>query len=419
MNDPKNTICPLRWNFIDVRVSTNEVRLCCMTRFKQIKEGESLVNNDYVKERRLEMLRGFQHHDCDYCWKLENQGLPSKRTLSLENKDEKELYDKLVANNSKDINIDDPILISDNIRTINLALESTCDLKCVYCDSSYSSKWATEDLKNKIINIEEYRKLIKEPDSWFLQSVWDIISENRDHISIVGFTGGEPSLVPSFYNTIDKIEELDLNLKENGRIYVFTNCNAEDKQFTKFIDMVHKITKNNLLKIHISIESTGERAEYIRYGLNWKRLNSNIDKLLAISKENKNLVIVLSPTICALTVPHFDEFIEWATEKEREFGVRIEFFQNIISTPDWRRHEVLPVKFKETLDNAISHLEGALYDHGQYIKFINSIKETLGTNILDIEGLIEKHRKIDASRGTNFFELFPEMMEVYENNKNR
>jgi organic radical activating enzyme len=409
MND---AICPRRWNYIDARLNTGEVRMCCHTFFKKIEPGESLVNNDYAKERRLEMLQGIKHSDCNFCWKLEEQGLPSKRTQEIEkNKWDREKYEYLIANNHNDITIDDPILLTDEINTFNICLENTCDLKCSYCRSNYSSQWAVEDLKRGIIDIKTYREMTKDPDEWFIDSFWSILDEQKDNIELIGITGGEPTLLPNFYTIIDKL--IDGNIDTNKGMYVFTNGNTDPKQFVKFVNAINKITDTRKLRINISIEALGKQAEYIRYGLDWSRFESNVDQLLELSKSNKNLHIAFCSTMSTLSVPSYDKFIEWAMNKERSNGVKIEFHQNTVKSPDYDRPESLSTDFKKSLDLAISHLKNAAFNHDDYITFLESCRDSIGTNVTDMQKFYNFYKQYDLIRGTDILETFPELADFY------
>lgn len=408
-----NTICPRRWNFADVRVNTSEVRMCCHTFFKKIEPGESLTNNDYVKERRLEMLKGIKHSDCDYCWKLEDQGLQSKRTVELtRNEWDREKYDSLVANNHNGITIDDPILLTDKIDVLSITLENTCDLKCSYCRGNYSSQWAVEDLKRGVIDIKTYREWSKDTDTQFLDSLWSMIDDQKDNLLSIGVTGGEPTIIPNFYKIIDKL--LDDSVYNPDRImYMFTNGNSDAKQLARLEEAITKITKKFKFRINISIESIGAQAEYIRYGLDWNRFNSNVDRLLEIASTNKNLIVCFGPTVSAISVPQFDKFIEWAMDKERKYEVQIPFHQNTVKSPEYDRPESLPVEFKKSLDRAIDHLKNALFTHEQYIKFMEACRDSIGTNVTTDQSFYDFYKKYDSIRETNFVETFPELADFY------
>jgi organic radical activating enzyme len=415
-----SAICPRRWNFIDARLNTNEVRICCHTSFQKIKPGESILDNDYIKERRLEMLQGVKHPDCNFCWKLEEQGLQSTRTVEIEkNKWDKEKYESLVAGNHDGITINDPILLSDKINTFNITLENTCDLKCSYCRSNYSTQWAVEDLKRGVIDIKTYRELSKEPDDWFIESIWSLLTENKNNIALIGMTGGEPSIIPNFYKIVDRLIDGDIFSSEK-HMYVFTNGNMDHKQFIKFEDAINKITEKRLLRVNVSIDSLHKRAEYVRYGLDWGRFESNMDKLLGIAKNNKNFYIAVCSTMSTLSVPTYDKFMEWLMNKERSSGVKIQFHQNTVKSPDYDRPESLPVEFKKPLDLAIEHLKNALFNHEDYIKFLESCRDSIGTNNTDMQKFYDFYKNYDSIRGTDFVKTFPELADFYNAcNKNR
>lgn len=410
-----STICPRRWNFVDVRLNTGEAKICCFTTFRKIKPGESILNNDYIKERRLEMIKGIQHPDCEYCWKFERQGLQSKRTVETDfNKLDKELYERLSQIDPDEVTIDHPILHSNEVRTFSVSVDNTCDLKCSYCSNPYSSQWAVEDLKHKIINIEQFKELTKEPDDYVTKEFWNLIEQQKENISTIGFTGGEPSINPNFYTTIEKI--MDVKTDIDRQIYMFSNGNSEEKQFAKLVDLIERVTKNYKFKIIYSMEALDKQAEYIRYGLEWDRFERNFDHLMELYSKNPNMSVGLGPTLSIPAIPKFDLFIKWAMEKERKYGVALSFHQNTVKSPEWNRTENLPVEYGEVFDRAIEHLRNAPFRHQLYIDFLEASKKSLGSIKFDVKSFSEFYKNYDRTRETNFAETFPELKEYYENN---
>ena len=413
-----DSVCPRRWNFVDVRLNTEEIRMCCHTKFKKINEGESLLNNGEFKQRRLEMLQGIRHSDCDYCWKLEDNGLPSERTSEVQKISwDKKLYDTLVNTDVTDLTIDHPVLDTNEVSITNLVLENTCDLKCSYCRNNYSSQWAVEDLNRKVISIETYRSLSKESEEWFLRDFWKIIGDQRDNIKMFGIAGGEPTITPNFYNTVDSLIGGELHSTVgNPVLFMFTNANTNEKYFEKLLQVIPKITERYEFRINVSIESIESRAEYVRYGIDWTRFNSNVGRLLEIAVNNPKLSVIMAPTLSVLSLPRLDTFIEWVLTKERLYGLKIPFHKNTVKSPVHDRPEFLPEEFKQYLDKPIQLLRESGYNHDNYIGYLESVRDSINTHPRtksEEQAFYDFYKNYDSIRNTNFTETFPELAEYY------
>ena len=82
------------------------------------------------------------------------------------------------------------------------------------------------------------------------------------------FTGGEPTTSKSFWEIIN-------NIKNPQEIKLHLTTNAT-KFNTQFLDIVAKFKQRHFT---LSIDGTRSTYEYIRFPANWRKIESNIDKL--------------------------------------------------------------------------------------------------------------------------------------------
>ncbi len=422
----ENTICPQRWDFPYINMGKQEIKMCCLASSYKITESdiekygsECFTNNDYTKERRLEMLQGIRHPDCSFCWEIEDKGIPSPRQLHHTYIPKyKETLDYLLDNWSEDIDINSDLLISKIPYMLELVIDTTCDLKCVYCSPRYSSKWASESLKHNIISIEDYNLLTAEPTDSFKKLMLEWLSSSGSNLEMLRVSGGEPLIASEFYNIMNYLLSIDSNTGHKMTVSIVTNLNAKEKQFNEFISMIPRILNKFNLEIIISMESVEEQAEYIRTGLDWNRFNSNVNKLCEINSTNDNMHIALNPTLNVLSIPGLKYFIQWFIDLEMEYDKKLSIKNHMVKSPKCHSVYVLPGEFGKYIDEAIYVMNQGRFNHSAYTDFLTSIKNHLENNMPD-ENLQREFRewfsKNDTIRNLSLIETFPELKEFYEN----
>ena len=83
---PGKVMCRFKWDAPIVNLASGHIRMCCrvpkqlVTEEDLLKYGkDAIMNRPYEKERRLEMLKGLSHRDCESCLSLEAAGAPNLR----------------------------------------------------------------------------------------------------------------------------------------------------------------------------------------------------------------------------------------------------------------------------------------------------------------------------------------------------
>jgi sulfatase maturation enzyme AslB (radical SAM superfamily) len=140
-----------------------------------------------------------------------------------------------------------------NLQAIDVRWTNLCNFSCVYCSPEFSSKWANElsvrintPTEQQLINFKEY------------------IFKHAKNLKHVYLAGGEPLLMKE---NLELLRELnpDVNLRIN------TNLSKVD---TGVFDAVCGF-KN----VHwtVSVETTEEEFEYIRFGGRWSDFLDNLN----------------------------------------------------------------------------------------------------------------------------------------------
>ncbi len=239
---------------------------------------EEILNGELAKSIRQSFINNEWHTSCSLCRKQEDIGQGLSERWYNPNYDYSEAF-KTGADYFK--------LMSMDLRWTNL-----CNLACNYCTPYFSSRWAH-------INNVRVNSLQKEN----VENLLRYIENNLDSISGIMMLGGEPLLQKENSKLLDILS----NSSASVPITILTNLSNPIETNTiaqKLLNWQDKV------EWCISIETIGDRFEYVRDGASWKVLNDNIDIL---SKNRPNVSrINLYPIYCLYSAFNLEEYFEWA-----------------------------------------------------------------------------------------------------------
>jgi organic radical activating enzyme len=396
------------------------------------------LNTPYQKQRRLEMLKGVRHRDCNGCWQIEDSGGTSLRGNNsrgfIDFARHRRMFDEFQTQDlnkvSESVSLESAILESHRPFMLEVSLGNTCDMKCMYCNHIYSSQWATEGLKNKTLSIEEYRAAATKPRQDFLNLFWKWVDQEAKHsVERIGIIGGEPLITPEFYDFLDRLLEVYEDVPHNNtNIWIVTNMNSESKYFNRFIEYIPNLTKKFHLEIHVSMESMEQQAEYIRNGLAWNTFESNVNRLFDLTKDMKEVTLAFLPSITALSIPRFANFLTWIYELCERHQKPAMLKQNIVTWPQPHTPFILPSEFADYLDPAIEFVEsvqdrmpqfkdefGRWRAYNDFLKNLRSGIRNGGAGKTELRHKFATwFRDFDNLRGLNFKQTFPELSNFYD-----
>ena len=446
--DPVNTICDLKWTYPLFNFGRGEYRTCCRSPGNIVtdKELDDLGTNAFINhpreiQQRLDLIKGKRIDDCQSCWNLEDRGLSSPREPQRFHYfmrrngyiDQKLEYnpDKVTETLSSITDINHPSLVSKNPYMVELILGNTCDMKCMYCSHHYSSQWATERIKYGEITQEQYDIEFPKPSEKFTETFWKWFNETgRYGVYRLGIIGGEPLITPELYPMLEKliasVEEIENQRNNKITLFFVTNMNTPNAYSEKFYKFLPKLTKLFNVEILISMESTNERAEYIRNGLDWEVFDKNVNKLL--SQTELKFDVAFLPSLNVLSISSLGELVKYVTNLyftyRRPIGIR----QNIINFPDWQNPGILTSDFADYIDPVVEYMKEnvasipAVTDiHGRYetyISFLENLRDTIRNNKNSNTTLQKKFAEwfdeYDERRNLSLVKTFPEYKQFYE-----
>jgi len=248
-----NNFCVIPWSGLELEPNGN-IKNCIISKDKlgNIKDYsiEEILKNNKALEIKQDMLEGTYPSNCEGCYFQEKHRGKNYNDISSRMYYAKEIGPHISHN------------LLDNkenfeLRHIDLRWSNRCNQACVYCGSDYSSKWARE-LDTNISSDKKQRDRLKK-----------YVFDNVKNLKNIYMAGGEPLLMN------ENKELLNLLLEENSDVHLRINTNLSHTN-TGVFELIQKF-KN----VHwtVSVESTEQQYEYIRFGGNWKKFLDNLKSI--------------------------------------------------------------------------------------------------------------------------------------------
>ena len=423
MDTVSDSWCGAKWFEGTIWLYQGATASCHHNPFHKIELNESdpssLQNTPQKLRERNAMMQGKQPSGCDYCWSVERNGGVSDRVMKTQAIPRQRLVDW--HRNGKPLH-EIPYMIE-------LAFERTCNLACAYCGPSFSSKWATD-----VRNNGPYQDLVTDT-RYNTDSDHDMIYENQERnpyveaffrwwpdlepkLKWLRVTGGEPLMSPNFWRFLDLINERN---SFDGLLSINTNLINHKGEVDRLIEK----TKNFKVKIHTSLESSFQEAEYVRDGFERETWVTNAKKIL----DDTNSVLNVTTSVSSLTAWTFINYLELMGELKQQYGSdRIEISCNFVHYPVFMRVQLIPKGRRQPIAKEIAQwleqnqnlLHPTEKEHLQrFADIMYNASAMLDESHLDIDDAFRDLKtfiaQYDQRRNKNFREsLDPRFVEWYD-----
>lgn len=390
-----------------------------------LEDPAALHNSKFKKHQRSLMLQGIRPEECDYCWNIEdlNKDYFSDRHYKSSDTWAWDRFEEVSKSNP-----------TENIfpSYLEVSFSNACNFKCVYCSPEISSQWLDEiqrfgpypisksshDL-NWLKQVERYPYKHSD-DNPYVNAFWEWFPTAIKHLKVFRITGGEPLMSKDVWKVLDYIK---VNPQPSLELAINTNLCVEDKLISKFISAVNEL-QNSVKKIEIytSLESTGDQAEYARYGLDYNKWLENVNKVLTETILNVNIMT----TINVLSLPTFNNFIEVIMQLRTKYNTdfaynRIPLSVNYLRWPphlsvkilDQSDREKYSKEIKKYCESWLKYFSPEKYAR-LYLEEWDQIQRFCDYLIQDEKLVKEKQdfitfvNELDNRRNTNFSNTFPE-----------
>lgn len=435
--DPKKTVCSYKWNYPVFSFGSSEFKSCCRTKPYKVSDEDikqhgidAFINSKAMRESRLDLLQGRKHPDCNKCWQLEDSGALSPRQSANTFIEYLHSEGHTTGTNINEISrfadqvpdINNPVLYSTKPKLLEIHLGNTCDLKCMYCNESFSSQWAVEKLNENQITKEQYNKLRSSCSDLYKETFWQWFDETaRYHVERIGIIGGEPLIIPEFYTFVDRFIRSIKSIADKRSspvvFYFVTNLNTPDHLIHKFITEMKQLPDMLQVEIYVSQEAIESKAEYIRYGLNWQQFTNNLYKLC-----NSGLAcdINIITSHNALSISSTLPILKFIDKVSSETGKSIGLQKNTVTDPTWHSPLILTSDFADYVDAAIDFIQAnprnniKWWIYNSYLKGLSIAIKSTGTDYTAArKSFYAWHNKYQKLRGVDLYQLFPEYVEFF------
>jgi sulfatase maturation enzyme AslB (radical SAM superfamily) len=390
------TACKLKWTWSTVCLPWGISSSCHRTAYEPITPTtfSNFHNTDLKQKERQQMLNGqWPDSSCGYCRNIEEAGGFSDRMLHL----------SIPGYIPTELHTD-PTAVNVSPRILEVYLNNTCNLACLYCFEGNSSKI---DAENKKFGQFEQDGVVLPADfvnktDELFPVFFDWLTENYHTIERLNILGGEPFFQKEF-DTL--IEFLQNNKNPNCEISIVSNLMLPRKMLVKYIDIFklmiseHKIKR---LDITCSIDCWGDQQEYVRTGLNLEAWSENFEYLL----EQKWLTVNINQVVTTLTIKTMPELLErlqvWSKKKQigHYFGVAAPgpsyFIPKIFGPGEFDKDFEKIIQLMENSGVALEYMRGIQHE------YLHSTADPT-----EIKKLIVFLNEKDRRRNTNWRELFP------------
>jgi radical SAM protein with 4Fe4S-binding SPASM domain len=399
----KKTVCPIPWMHLAFEPS-GKVIPCCLTSVHNYFAGDlttqsidEIWNSDNMKQLRKQMINGVKPDVCRKCFEREAVTGESSRIHH-------ERYFPDVIERIPEITLEDGTCTEMKLKYWDFRFSNLCNFKCRSCCARYSSSWVPDAKKLGLINEQE--------KVWYIQSVneranFDFLAEQVKYVEKIYFAGGEPLLMDEHWQILDMLTEnkrFDVTLNYNTNCSTLTHNNKNVIDYWKQWDF-------GKIEIWASIDEIGERAELIRSGTVWSKVEENLKELTKYD----NIIVKPGITVGAWNVSRLPEIITYLNELGvlREKLYYSNFFINLIEHPTYYHVHILPA---DTRKDIVNKLESFILDYNTnyntnitnlFTHIIHELKKPQSFN--DTKRFVSLTDKLDNIRDEDLYKIIPEM----------
>lgn len=450
--------CLAKWTQVTMHLHNGTTHSCHHPEphkvgLEEISRNPSALHNSKIKKQaRKEMLENGRPSECQYCWNVEdNSNSFSDRIFKSSEPWSEPYFEEISKSNWRE---------DYNPKYVEVSFSNTCNFKCAYCGPEYSSKWMEEINEFGSYNLsfeyngtrrmeERNTKPYKQNEhNPYVEAFWEWWPELYLSLDTFRITGGEPLLSKDTWKVLDYILETEQPNK-NLKLSINSNLGVPDDLIDKLILKLEKIIAEERVKeviIFTSCDGYGKQAEYTRFGLDFEKLFSNIDKILTVLDK---VTIVVMSTFNIFSVFSYEKLIKKIhTFKLKHFNTKRFWNSAIILDTSYLRHPpfmsfrllknyittdyfdrwIKYMKFNSTYRSLNFYEQQNIDDVGfstQEIEKISRIKDIFVSDLDLDDELFEKDRKdlydftieYKKRRGYDCSEYYPELNEFFKKYK--
>lgn len=408
--------CQLKWNHSTVFLTMGTTASCHRVTHDPYEFKDNKMNFHNIKtklEARIKMLKGeWPGRGCEHCKSTEDAGGHSDRMSHL---------DMQGVTAPKELE-KDTTAVDVTPTQLEIYFSNTCNLKCIYCNSKFSS---TIDNENRIHGqfdygfeddpggapvrihgkIEINPNIKEDTDKLF---AW--LEGHIHELNKVMILGGEPFLQKE---TERMVELLERTSNSNLTLVVFSNLTVDTYRVQKWLARMWRLVeqgKLNNLQVVGSLDCWGPQAEYVRNGLDLKKYMENFEFIL-----NKTRITPsINSALMALTIPTLPDLIKqmntWSKIREVYWsGMKAGDHMRPYLNPTIFGKDIVPLGLQKAVDIFETHGDAIKEAQLNNLIGIKTECEKSAPNLWDQKMLRVYVEELDRRRGLDYKKLFPEI----------
>lgn len=222
--------------------------------------------------------------------------------------------------------------VGNSVQFLEVYLDNTCNMQCIMCNPSNSSKWNLSVTQGKFLDYHKQHTQNKSND------LFELLDKNDlSNISSIRLLGGEPLYSKNLLPFLERFEHLS-----NNMVITF-NTNGSIFPNNRILELLKKY-KSVIVKF--SLDAIEDVAEYTRHGTNWQELQQTIKQWVSIADSNFKFSSV--PCVSLATLEQLPETIDWLAE-----NVSSRITINLVHE-EYMNINILDLKFREDVYNRIT-----------------------------------------------------------------
>jgi len=405
-----DTICAVPWMHLNIEPDGKVVPCCLTSRFQHYvgdlknQSLEEIWNSERMKGLRTEMMQGKKPKICSSCWDREAVSEHSQRL------NHNRLNSKLLEE-IPNITTPDGHCNKMELKYWDFRFSNLCNFKCRSCGSRYSSSW-----------VPDHKKLygIKQEKVWTVTEVnnlpnYKFLEEQVKYVERIYFAGGEPLMMPEHWRILDMLVEnkrfdVEISYNTNASTLTYGNKNVLD-YWSKW--------EYGKIGVWPSIDELGERAELIRSGTNWKKIEENLKEIISL----KNITVRPCITTAAWNVARLPEIMEYLidldviTKNDVSWLHYKNWFINLLEFPFHYHVSILPDTYRKDVIKKLNNfieickLKYNTDLHSEFSQILAELEKPFNLNAAKEFVIVTD--QLDEIRNEKLLEVIPEMEVVY------
>ena len=438
------TFCVLPWIHLATRPN-GDMRLCCTANASGAGENHTVGliknkdgshanfgkvtpmeawNSDFMKNVRTTMLAGKIPASCTGCFDEESQGIVSKRIwetytwLNDEGVDAEELIRQTEEDGT----------VPERLQYLDLRLGHTCNIKCVMCSPHDSSKWVA-DWQKLVPQLED--ESVKKQMTWDKkefnnkwhekESFWKELYAQVPNLKQVYFAGGEPLMIKEHKMFIQEI------VRQGYQDKVLLRYNSNGLLVDN--ELIELWSKFRKVKFAVSVDASFERDDYIRFPGKFAEVERTLHML---DNTPDNIHVSMATAVQIFNIKHIPDFLKWKVNsnfKKMNVGLINGVTMggglvnaHLVHIPTFLNITILPEEDKQEVRERFAELKTWLWDNytqddefwihnpkgwRQWEGLLKHMDSQDNSHLLS--GFKEYVNKLDAIRGLNAANIFPEL----------